>query len=89
MARSTVFSHEDGRMAPGVCGNGSVLLSHSGNVVPRIGIYTHIFSHIRQMINDNMRTVLGDKNLYDCLVRTGFNPLPCFFQLTFFFLLFF
>ena len=32
---------EDGRTAPGVCGNGSVLLSHSGNVVTRIGIHTH------------------------------------------------
>ena len=33
--------NEDGRMAPGVCGNGSVLLSHSGNVLTRIGIHTH------------------------------------------------
>ena len=28
--------NEDGRTAPGVCGNGSVPLSHSGNVVTRI-----------------------------------------------------
>ena len=28
--------NEDGRMAPGVCGNGSVPPSHSGNVVTRI-----------------------------------------------------
>ena len=33
---------EDGRTAPGMCGNGSVPLSHSGNVVTRIGIHTHI-----------------------------------------------
>ena len=33
--------NKDGRMAPGVCGNGSVPLSHSGNVVTRIGIHTH------------------------------------------------
>ena len=33
--------NEDGRTAPGVCGNGSVPLSHSGNVVARIGIHTH------------------------------------------------
>ena len=33
--------NEDGRTAPGVCGNGSVPLSHSGNVVTRIGIHTH------------------------------------------------
>ena len=32
---------EDGRTAPGVCGNGSVPLSHLGNVVTRIGIHTH------------------------------------------------
>ena len=32
--------YEDGRMGPGVCGNGSVPLSHAGNVVTRIG-YTH------------------------------------------------
>ena len=33
--------HVDGRMAQGVWGNGSVLLSLSGNVVTRIGIHTH------------------------------------------------
>ena len=33
--------NEDGRTAPGVCGNGSVPLSHSGNVVTRNGIHTH------------------------------------------------
>ena len=37
------YTHnKDGRTAPGVCGNGSVPLSHSGNVVTRIGIHTHI-----------------------------------------------
>ena len=29
--------NEDGRTAPDVCGKGSVPLSHSGNVVTRIG----------------------------------------------------
>ena len=33
--------NEDGHTAPGVCGNGSVPLSHSGNVVTRIGIHTY------------------------------------------------
>ena len=33
--------NEDRRTVPGVCGNGSVPLSHSGNVVTRIGIHTH------------------------------------------------
>ena len=32
--------NEDGHTAPGVCGNGSVPLSHSGNVVTRTGIHT-------------------------------------------------
>ena len=33
--------NEDGRTAPGVCGSGSVPLSHSRNVLTRIGIHTH------------------------------------------------
>ena len=33
--------NEDGRTAPGVCGNDSVPLSHSENVVTRIGKHTH------------------------------------------------
>ena len=37
--------NEDGRTAPGVCGNGSVPLSHSGNVVTRIGTHTHTLRH--------------------------------------------
>ena len=37
------YKHEDGRTALGVCGNGSVPLSHSGNVVTRIRIYTHTY----------------------------------------------
>ena len=38
------YTHnEDGRTAPAVCGNGSVPLSHSGNVVTRIGIHTHTY----------------------------------------------
>ena len=44
----TVYVHakhykhnEDGRKAPDVCGNGSVPLSRSGNLVTRIGTHTH------------------------------------------------
>ena len=37
--------NQDGRTAPGVCGNGSVPLSHSGNVVTRIGIHTLMSGH--------------------------------------------
>ena len=32
--------NKDGRTATGVCGHGSVPLSHSGNVIMRIGIHT-------------------------------------------------
>ena len=47
--------NEDGRTAPGVCGNGSVPLSHSGNVVRRIGIHTH--NH--RQSNDHNRSCAG------------------------------
>ena len=41
MCMQTHYKHdEDERMAPGVRGHGSVLLSHSGNIVTRIGIQT-------------------------------------------------
>ena len=33
--------NKDGHTAPSVCGSGSVPLSHSENVVTRIGIHTH------------------------------------------------
>ena len=33
--------NEEGRTAPDVCGNGYIPLSHSGNVVTRIGIHTY------------------------------------------------
>ena len=37
--------NEDRCTAPDVCGNGSVPLSHSENVVTRIGIHTHTHTH--------------------------------------------
>ena len=40
------YKHKDGRMALGVCGNGSVLVSHSGSVIMRIGTHTHTFLFI-------------------------------------------
>ena len=53
-----LYKHnEDGRTAPGVCGNGSVPLSHSGNVVTRIGIHTHIHTQGCQMRNDRHVTL--------------------------------
>ena len=38
--------NRDGRTAPDVCGNGSVPLSHSGNVIRELE-YTHTLSHGR------------------------------------------
>ena len=43
--------NEDGLTAPVVCGNGSVPLSHSGNVVARIGIHTHTHTHTHTHIH--------------------------------------
>ena len=47
--RKTTIQQQQQRTAPGVCGNGSVPLSHSGNVVTRIGIHTHTYKekHLR------------------------------------------
>ena len=39
--------NEDGRTVPYVCGNGSVPLSHPGNVVTRIGIHTHSIQWVK------------------------------------------
>ena len=57
----TVYVHakqykhnEDGRMAPGVRANGSVTLSHSGNVVTSIGINTHTHT-LRQLSEPRLR----------------------------------
>ena len=44
--------NEDGRTAPGVCGNGFVPLSHSGNVITRTGIYTHTPSSLHSFHPD-------------------------------------
>ena len=38
--------NEDGRTAPGVCGNGSVLLNHSGTSLRELE-YTHTHTHTR------------------------------------------
>ena len=43
--------NEDGRAAPGVCGNGFVPLNLSGNVVTRIGIHTHTATKIRSRLH--------------------------------------
>ena len=50
--------NEDRRTAPGVCGNGFVSLSHSGNVVTRIGIHTHIYISVLPPFLQRGTTVL-------------------------------
>ena len=50
---------EDGRTAPGVCGNGSVPLSHSGNVVTRIEIHTHTYLITRIEIHTHTYLSIG------------------------------
>ena len=46
MCRQTHYKHdEDGPTLPSMHSHGSVLLSHSGNVVTRIGLHTHKGSH--------------------------------------------
>ena len=56
--------------ALGVCGNGSVPLSHSGNVVTRIGIHTHTHTHFMPLKLPEMYTYIslllvpGDTNLF-------------------------
>ena len=51
-ARKHYKHNEDGRTAPGVCGNGSVPLSHSGNVVTRIGIHTHTYESSKLLMTE-------------------------------------
>ena len=50
--------NKDGSTAPGVCGNGSVPLSHSMNVDARIGIHTHTHTHTIQL-NHMVPTSVG------------------------------
>ena len=56
--QNTTKHNEDGRTAPGVCGNGSVPLSHSGNVVTRIGIHTVFLLVLRITLKVNVTLTL-------------------------------
>ena len=59
-ARKTLQHKEDRRTAPGVCGNGSVPLSHSGNVVTKIGTHTHTYLSISLDTKD-LTSLVGHK----------------------------
>ena len=67
--RKKHYKHnEDGRTAPGVCGNGSVPLSHSENVVTRIGIHTHL--SFKTLCNNALdETVYISILIHDCYLR--------------------
>ena len=43
--------NEVGRTVPGVCGNCSIPLSHSGNIDTRIGIHTHTLYEISSLLS--------------------------------------
>ena len=73
----TVYVHakrykhnEDGCTAPGVCGNGSVPLRHSGNVVTRNGIHTHTRSFSRVNVDAKLESTgqntKSEKRLHSC-----------------------
>ena len=46
--------NEDGRMSSGVCVNGSVPLSHSGNVITRIGTHTHTHTPVYNGLSNSI-----------------------------------
>ena len=70
------YKHKaDGRMVPGVCGNGSVPLSHSGNVVMRIGIHTHTQVNSKEVNLELIPTKM------DGWITCNFAPLSTVFQL--------
>ena len=69
------YKHNKDRCtAPGVCGNGFVPLSHSGNVVTRIRTHTHTHTRLKQFSRSFQREHIG---CYRCLekqqsiIRTG------------------
>ena len=78
----------DGRTAPGVCGNGSVPLSHSGNVVTRIGIPTHTLKIVafgKEEVALNPTALRTAKTLYsfghsECNRVTEPTFCPLFFE---------
>ena len=76
-ARKHYKHDEDGRTAPGVCGNGSVPLSHSGNVVTRIEIHTHTYLITR--IEIHTHTYLSTGRTHGTPYR-GYGYVPLRFE---------
>ena len=61
--------NKDGCTAQGVCGNGSVPLSHAGNVVTRIGIHTQVSFHCSYANNNGSFHFLYAKSKGCSLIR--------------------
>ena len=83
-AHAKHYKHEDGRTVPGVCGNGSIPLRHSGNIVTRIGTHTHLHHSKRSNGHETPRDHYTVKKkgfdwLVGCLGFTG--PLTQYFSL--------
>ena len=59
--QNTTNTRTDGLTELGVCGNGSVRLSHSGNVVTRIGIHTHthFYQSFTMVVENRFEKVLS------------------------------
>ena len=63
------YNHnEEGCTAPDVCGNGSVPLSHLGNVVMRIGIHTHCMRGVAFIIISNKQTLSHNPSSKNSLI---------------------
>ena len=66
MCTQKYYKHnEDGRTATGVCGNGSVPLSHSGNVVTRIGTHTQDKQYGTSGLVDRIFSVHAESRDFD------------------------
>ena len=59
------YIHEDRHMAPGVCGNGYVPLSKSGNVITRIGIHRHSWRSREPGLMDRMLALQAGSRGFD------------------------
>ena len=76
--------NEDGRTARGVCGDGSVPPSHTGNVVTRIGIHTcsviyrlvsHVFASPQSHIRDTCNSLTTKKQTTQLITSANFKKM--------------
>ena len=62
--------NEEGRTAPGVCGNGSVPLSHSGNVVTRIGTHNIKYYSSEYALCTDIEVLMSDHDIFLWIILT-------------------